>query len=85
MPQTSSLEPTGLSAEQKTRVDALMDYIATTPQNINYNIVREISKAVILNEKHPYFDYYNEKIESKKISSNSPTDPPEVVELMTTQ
>jgi len=53
----------GLSNKQKTRVDALMDYIATTPQNINYNIVREISKAIILDEDHPYFEYYNKKID----------------------
>jgi hypothetical protein len=53
------------------KVNALMDYIATTPQNINYNIVREISKAIILDEKHPYFDYY-----MKKITANEETEEP---------
>lgn len=63
----------GLSTEQKTKVDALMDYIATTPQNINYNIVREISKAIILNENHPYFNYYQEKITNAETSPVNPT------------
>lgn len=56
----------GNSVSQESKIEALIDYIATTPQNINYNIVREISKAVILNENHPYFDYYNEKITGEK-------------------
>ena len=51
-----------LSDEQKLTVEALIDYITTTPQNINYNIVREIIKAIILGESHPYFDYYIEKM-----------------------
>jgi hypothetical protein len=54
-----------LDDTQKMKVNALMDYIATTPQNINYNIVREISKAVVLNEHHPYFEYYAKKIKPK--------------------
>lgn len=51
-----------LSDGQKLKIKALIDYIATTPQNINYNILREIIKATILDENHPYFDYYQEKI-----------------------
>lgn len=53
-----------LSDEQRLEImiEALIDYIATTPQNINYNILREIIKATILNEPHPYFNYYWEKI-----------------------
>jgi translation elongation factor EF-1beta len=65
------VNPEELSDEIKTEIDALMDYIATTPQNINYNIVREISKAIILNEKHPYFNYYEEKIKAKETVEES--------------
>ena len=61
-----SLEPgigtEELSSEQGLKIEALIDYIATTPQNINYNILREIIKATVLDENHPYFDYYSEKI-----------------------
>ena len=50
------------SDTQELKIEALIDYIATTPQNINYNILREIIKAAILDENHPYFNYYQEKI-----------------------
>ena len=70
-----------LSDEQrfKIMIEALIDYIATTPQNINYNIVREIIKAIMLDEPHPYFNYYFEKInqtkETEEPASDLPTDP----------
>lgn len=62
MAGTISSDPIGLTDDQKLKTEALIDYIATTPQNINYNIFREIIKATILDENHPYFTYYEEKI-----------------------
>lgn len=66
----------GLSDHQKIGIEALMDYIATTPQNINYNIVREILKAAILDEDHPYFNYYVEKIKPEKEPGKGKDDDP---------
>ena len=63
------------SDTQELKIEALIDYIATTPQNINYNIVREIIKAIILDEPHPYFDYYEEKMKSEETEEQS-EDPP---------
>lgn len=46
------------------KIEAIIDYIATTPQNINYNMLREMLRALYNNKTHPYFDYYFEKIRS---------------------
>ena len=50
------------SLSDKQMIEAIIDYIATTPQNINYNILREMLRALYSNKDHPYFDYYYEKI-----------------------
>ena len=60
--ETNEIGNEELSDNQKMAIEALIDYIATTPQNINYTMVREIIKAIILEERHPYFGYYQEKI-----------------------
>lgn len=78
------VDPTGpkkgsadeLSIAKKIGIEALIDYIATTPQNINYNIVREIIKAIILNEPHPYFNYYQEKKSQTEEPSEESDDEP---------
>lgn len=60
----------------KLKIEALIDYIATTPQNINYNILREIIKATVSNKSHPYFDYYQEKIgQTEESPSEEPSEP----------
>ena len=65
-----------LSDTQELKIEALIDYIATTPQNINYNILREIIKATTLNENHPYFNYYHEKIsQTEESPSEEPSEP----------
>lgn len=43
-------------------VEAIIDYIATTPENINYNMLREMLNALHDGNDHPYFNYYSEKI-----------------------
>ena len=59
--------------DKSIKSEALIDYIATTPQNINYNIVREILTALLNEGNHPYFDYYSEKIsQTKEPSSEKP-------------
>jgi len=67
MPKSSGTSILGgklesLTQTQNEGIEALIDYIMTTPQNINYNIVREIINAIVLDEFHPYFDYYYKKI-----------------------
>lgn len=42
--------------------EAIIDYIATTPYNINYNMLREMLQALINKESHPYFEYYADKM-----------------------
>ena len=73
-----NLEPTigELPDEVKTEIEALIDYIATTPQNINYNIVREIIKAIISNDTHPYFNYYMTKVNQTEETEESPSEEP---------
>lgn len=72
MAGTISNDPIGLTDDQKFYIEAVVDYIATTPENLNYNILREILKAVILDENHPYFTYYQEKISQTEEPSEEP-------------
>lgn len=59
-------EPGETSQVDDIIVEAIIDYIATTPENINYNMLREMLRALINKEDHPYFQYYMDKMGSKK-------------------
>lgn len=64
------LDETGITLDETSItldvVEAIIDYIATTPYNINYNMLREMLRALINKEDHPYFQYYMDKMGSKK-------------------
>lgn len=65
-----------LSSELK--IEALIDYIATTPQNINYNILREILTALLNGDNHQYFDYYMTKVNQTEETEELPDLPAEL-------
>ena len=55
-------------------IEALINYIALTPENINYNALREMLWAMIYGEDHPYIKYY---LPDQEPSIHKPIENPE--------
>lgn len=53
----STLTPLGPYSNDE-YIEALINYIASTPENINYNALREMLWAMIDKQDHPYIKYY---------------------------
>ena len=64
-----------ISDEARFRIEALIDYISTSPENINYTMVREMLEAILTNNNHLYFDYYEAKLDEEYPESEEPIDP----------
>lgn len=62
-----------LTTEQKKDIELLINYIATTPRNTNYQIVREAIKALVLGK---LYNWEALSMQSNENSDSSSLDPP---------